>query len=199
MSLEEGTGTLLIQNPEKSDNGIYRCAAYNDLGTALSDKIDLLNETSIEFIREEPGEIAFKAELGKPFYFSCPKVVGYPQPELIWMKSRIKEEGIEMTPIEDDHITVDEKGGLWISHVKEDDDTFKNKFEYACLAASELHPQDISLAKSVSLQVVDPPEGRYNLEEEYINAEPFFMHTSSEELRFKSNERNRIHCIVGGE
>ncbi|RXG52327.1 Neuroglian [Armadillidium vulgare] len=199
MTLEIGTGTLLITNPGIKDNGKYQCFAYNELGVAASEEILLSNNTMIDFIREEPGNVNFTAEIGRPFRFACPKVVGHPKPELTWMKARDKDGGVEMEYINNERMVIDEAGTLWISHVTGEDDSEANGFKYVCLAQSDLFPQDISLAKTIRLKTIKPEDGRINIENENINIESFLMHSSSKEVTFKSNQENRLWCIFGGE
>lgn len=107
--------------------------------------------------------------------------------------------GVEMEYVDNERMTVDDKGTLWITHVLEEDDTEKNNFEYVCLASSELHPFDISLAKTVKLITVPPADGQHNANNDLVNVESFAMYTSSEVVTFKTGTNNSLWCIYGGE
>ncbi|XP_053627281.1 hemicentin-2 isoform X3 [Cherax quadricarinatus] len=200
-SLEEGTGNLLISDPTMDDNGLYQCFAYNNLGTAVADPVYLLNTSRIEFSndKDESDTYNVKAELGRPFKLSCPKVFGYPKPTLSWVKANQLETQIEIEFVNDERIISDPEGNLWFTHITEADDTRKNNFQFICLASTTFEPNDFSMASIIELSVVDPADGNLNLNEEQLNVESFPMYTSNDTVKFIALQENTLWCIFGGE
>ena len=41
IAIQPGSGTLIFARPIERDEAYYQCLAYNVVGTALSDKVDL--------------------------------------------------------------------------------------------------------------------------------------------------------------
>nr|XP_045619391.1 hemicentin-2-like isoform X1 [Procambarus clarkii] len=201
ISMEEGTGNLLISDPTMDDNGLYQCFAYNDLGTAVSNPIYLLNITRIEFAndKDESDTYNVEAELGRPFKLSCPEAYGYPTPSLSWVKAIQHETQIELVFLSDDRIIAGPNGSLWFTHVTQADDTRLNNFQYICLANTSFAPYDYSMASVIELTVKDPADGAHNLQEEALNVESFPMYTSPATVQFIAGRENKLYCIYGGE
>ena len=115
------------------------------------------------------------------------------------MRAKSVPQGIEAEYIKSKRMVVDDEGTLWISHVTQEDDTESSGFKYLCIASSELHPQDLSLAKTISIKIIPPLDGSLNLQNDAINVESFLMHASPSEVSFKSGRESQLWCIFGGE
>ncbi|XP_063851932.1 neuroglian-like isoform X3 [Scylla paramamosain] len=201
LSLEEDTGSLVISQPGMEDNGMYQCFAYNDLGTAASDPIYLLNVSSIYFSNDDEPSDTYNlvAELGRPYKLSCPKAFAFPEPALTWVRAIDHPENIELEFVKDERVVTDPNGDLWFTHVTHEDDTAEQGFEFMCLANTPFRPYDYSIASIVHIKVKDPEDGTHNLKEDMVNVESFPMFTSAEEVTFKAGEENTLWCIYGGE
>ncbi|KAK7071202.1 hypothetical protein SK128_003822 [Halocaridina rubra] len=201
MELEPGTGNLLISDPTLEDNGLYQCFAYNELGTATSDPVYLINSTSIRFTNTEANKDKYdvEAELGRPFKLSCPNVTSYPEPSLSWVKAITHESQIELKFVNDERVVADPYGNLWFTHVTSEDATTDSNFKYMCLASTEFEPTDYSIGSIIELNVVPPKDGEHNGELETLNVESFEMYTSPSNTTFMALEENTLWCIFGGE
>jgi len=200
-SLEDGTGNLLITDATKDDNGMYQCFAFNELGTASSDPVYLVNITRIRFSNDaDPSDTYhLEAELGRPYKLSCPSATGHPPPKLDWVKAIQHVDTMELEFVKEERVVADPEGNLWFTHITEDDDTEKNKFQYVCMASTPFEPYDFSIASIIELSVHDPADGAYNLKEESLNVESFPMFTSGEEAIITAGKESLLWCIYGGE
>ncbi|KAK4304127.1 hypothetical protein Pmani_023922 [Petrolisthes manimaculis] len=201
LSLEDNTGNLLITDPTLKDNGMYQCFAFNDLGTASSDPVYLINVTRIQFSNDDDPSDTYhlEAELGRPYKMSCPQATGYPTPELSWVKAIQHVDKMELEFVKEERVVADPEGSLWFTHITYDDDTKKNGFEYICMASTPFEPYDFSIASIIHLSVVDPADGAHNLREESLNVESFPMFTSGERVTIRAGGESLLWCIYGGE
>ncbi|XP_069810187.1 peroxidasin homolog isoform X1 [Dendropsophus ebraccatus] len=131
-------GTLMIQNTQESDKGIYQCAAKNIAGE----------------VRTQEAILRYSGSRSKPFFIIQPQntevlvgssvtlecsVSGDPQPRITWTT----DTGDPVST--NDHFTITSSGGLYIQNV-----TFSEQGLYQCHASNS--EGSIQAAASIIVQ-----------------------------------------------
>ncbi|TSM36162.1 Neural cell adhesion molecule L1-like protein [Bagarius yarrelli] len=121
----EDSGTFIIPNNGNLTEyqGIYRCYAYNKLGTAMSEEIEFIIPNVPKFPKEKISPI--KVEEGQPFVLECNPPKGIPPLEIYWMTISMKQ--IE----QDERVTVGLNGNLYFSNAIQTD----SRRDYCCFAS----------------------------------------------------------------
>uniref|UniRef100_A0A9L0TF86 Lactoperoxidase n=2 Tax=Equus TaxID=9789 RepID=A0A9L0TF86_HORSE len=119
-------GTLMIQNTQETDQGIYQCMAKNVAGEVKTQEVTLRYFGS-------PARPAFVIQpqntevlVGESVTLEC-SATGHPVPRITWTKG-------DQTPVpEDPRVRVTPSGGLYIQNVAQEDSG-----EYACTASNSI-------------------------------------------------------------
>ncbi|EMP34418.1 Neural cell adhesion molecule L1-like protein [Chelonia mydas] len=119
------SGTFVIQNQGiiADFQGKYRCYASNELGTAMSEEIEIIVPSVPKFPKEkiEPIEV----EYGDAVVLHCNPPRGIPPLHIYWMN-------IDLQHIpQDERVSMSLKGDLYIANVEEND----SRSDYCCFAA----------------------------------------------------------------
>uniref|UniRef100_A0A8C0FZE5 Neural cell adhesion molecule L1-like protein n=1 Tax=Chelonoidis abingdonii TaxID=106734 RepID=A0A8C0FZE5_CHEAB len=121
----ENSGTFVIQNQGiiADFQGKYRCYASNELGTAMSEEIEIIVPSVPKFPKEniEPIEV----EYGDAVVLHCNPPRGIPPLHIYWMN-------IDLQHIpQDERVSMSLKGDLYFANVEEND----SRSDYCCFAA----------------------------------------------------------------
>ncbi|KAM9132947.1 neural cell adhesion molecule L1-like protein isoform 2-T2 [Pangshura tecta] len=119
------SGTFVIQNQGiiADFQGKYRCYASNELGTAMSEAIEIIVPSVPKFPKEkiEPIEV----EYGDAVVLHCNPPRGIPPLHIYWMN-------IDLQHIpQDERVSMSLKGDLYFANVEEND----SRSDYCCFAA----------------------------------------------------------------
>nr|XP_048713056.1 neural cell adhesion molecule L1-like protein isoform X3 [Caretta caretta] len=119
------SGTFVIQNQGiiADFQGKYRCYASNELGTAMSEEIEIIVPSVPKFPKEkiEPIEV----EYGDAVVLHCNPPRGIPPLHIYWMN-------IDLQHIpQDERVSMSLKGDLYFANVEEND----SRSDYCCFAA----------------------------------------------------------------
>ncbi|XP_038265991.1 neural cell adhesion molecule L1-like protein isoform X6 [Dermochelys coriacea] len=119
------SGTFVIQNQGMIADfqGKYRCYASNELGTAMSEEIEIIVPSVPKFPKEkiEPIEV----EYGDAVVLHCNPPRGIPPLHIYWMN-------IDLQHIpQDERVSMSLKGDLYFANVEEND----SRSDYCCFAA----------------------------------------------------------------
>uniref|UniRef100_A0A8C4YHL2 Cell adhesion molecule L1 like n=1 Tax=Gopherus evgoodei TaxID=1825980 RepID=A0A8C4YHL2_9SAUR len=121
----ENSGTFVIQNQGiiADFQGKYRCYASNELGTAMSEEIEIIVPSVPKFPKEniEPIEV----EYGDAVVLHCNPPRGIPPLHIYWMN-------IDLQHIpQDERVSMSLQGDLYFANVEEND----SRSDYCCFAA----------------------------------------------------------------
>ncbi|KYO32917.1 peroxidasin-like protein isoform B [Alligator mississippiensis] len=119
-------GTLMIENTQETDQGIYQCMAKNVAGEVKTQEVTLRYFGSPArpsfVIHPQNTEVL----VGESVTLEC-SATGHPQPQITWTKG-------DRTPLPNDpRITITPSGGLYIQNVNQEDSG-----EYTCFATNSI-------------------------------------------------------------
>ncbi|CAJ0968165.1 unnamed protein product [Ranitomeya imitator] len=117
-------GTLMIQNPQETDQGIYQCMAKNVAGEVKTPEVTLRyfgTPARPSFVIQPQNT---EVLVGEGVTLEC-SATGQPQPRITWTRG-------DRSPIPTDpRITITPSGGLYIQEVNQED-----AGEYTCFATN---------------------------------------------------------------
>ncbi|XP_053236757.1 peroxidasin homolog isoform X1 [Podarcis raffonei] len=142
-------GTLMIQNTQETDQGIYQCMAKNVAGEVKTQEVTLRYFGSPArpsfVIHPQNTEVL----VGESVTLEC-SATGHPQPRITWTKG-------DRTPLPGDpRITITPSGGLYIQNVEQEDGG-----EYACFATNSIdsiHATAFIIVQAVPQFTVTPQD-----------------------------------------
>ncbi|ELT99433.1 hypothetical protein CAPTEDRAFT_120325, partial [Capitella teleta] len=127
-----GTGSIIINKPQPSDEGIYQCFATNTFGTALSTKT-LLKMAVLNPFKVKDASI-HRPQVGKALQLRCTPPYSYPAGSVYWGTNR---PGSRLTPIAtNDRIGLDYDGNFYLANVRMED--FAAAATYSCLVKNSV-------------------------------------------------------------
>ncbi|KAK3557195.1 hypothetical protein QTP70_024676 [Hemibagrus guttatus] len=137
----EDSGTFIIPNNGNLTEyqGMYRCYAYNKLGTAMSEEIEFIIPNVPKFPKEKIDPI--EVEEGQPFILECKPPKGIPPLEIYWMTISMKQ--IE----QDDRVTMGLNGNLYFSNAIQTD----SRRDYCCYAS---FPRIRTIVQKTAMSVI---------------------------------------------
>ncbi|XP_040262072.1 neural cell adhesion molecule L1 [Bufo bufo] len=121
----KNSGSLTITNFNgnmKEFQGMYRCFASNELGTAVSNEVHVITEAMPKWQKETIRPV--EAEEGDSVELPCNPPKSAVPPRIFWMNSTLSH------IIQDDRVTMGMNGKLYFSNVKSTD----NHPDYICHA-----------------------------------------------------------------
>lgn len=146
IATQPGVGTLIFANPLKRDEAQYQCFAENQVGTAITVKINLRQAYLEPFITT--STINHRPRLGASLTLRCIPPKSFPKADVFWATIVA---GQTFTPIDlTDRLTMDPEGNLHIVHVMTEDR--RNLQKYACIA----HNTVMRLTQQGAYATVDP-------------------------------------------
>ena len=108
--MSEGTGTLLITELEKDDEGMYQCRAINKYGISLSKKLQLIKATIGIFPeKDKQSPKRYRVIPADSLKVTCNPPESDPPGKLKWMRY-YKDETDSKTVNLDDRISIDDNG-----------------------------------------------------------------------------------------
>ncbi|XP_066468473.1 peroxidasin homolog isoform X2 [Tiliqua scincoides] len=142
-------GTLMIQNTQETDQGIYQCMAKNVAGEVKTQEVTLRYFGSPArpsfVIHPQNTEVL----VGESVTLEC-SATGHPQPRITWTKG-------DRTPLPNDpRITITPSGGLYIQNVDQGDSG-----EYTCFATNSIdsiHATAFIIVQAVPQFTVTPQD-----------------------------------------
>ncbi|XP_015262527.1 PREDICTED: peroxidasin homolog [Gekko japonicus] len=142
-------GTLMIQNTQETDQGIYQCMAKNVAGEVKTQEVTLRYFGSPArpsfVIHPQNTEVL----VGESVTLEC-SAAGHPQPRITWTKG-------DRTPLPNDpRITITTSGGLYIQNVVQEDGG-----EYTCFATNSIdniHATAFIIVQAVPQFTVTPQD-----------------------------------------
>ncbi|XP_012884323.1 PREDICTED: peroxidasin homolog [Dipodomys ordii] len=140
-------GTLMIENAQEADQGIYQCMAKNVAGEAKTQQVTLRYSGS-------PARLAFVIQpqntevlVGESVTLEC-SATGHPQPQITWTR------GDRSALPADPRVNITSSGGLYIQKVAQDDSG-----EYTCFAsngAESIHATALIIVQALPRFTVTP-------------------------------------------
>uniref|UniRef100_A0A3Q2D1W7 Neural cell adhesion molecule L1 n=1 Tax=Cyprinodon variegatus TaxID=28743 RepID=A0A3Q2D1W7_CYPVA len=103
--------------------GKYRCFAFNKLGAAMTEEIEILVSTIPKFPKETLDTIVIKE--GEPFSLTCNPPEGVGPRQIYWMTAGLKH--VE----QDERVSMGTNGNLYFSYALQND----SRNDYSCFAA----------------------------------------------------------------
>uniref|UniRef100_A0A674DAW3 L1 cell adhesion molecule, paralog a n=1 Tax=Salmo trutta TaxID=8032 RepID=A0A674DAW3_SALTR len=184
LSMSLGSGTFMTtgagSEPMSQYQGKYSCYADNELGTAVSNEVQLITE-NIPALQKEK-KVKKKVEEGESVVLKCNPPFSTVPPVIHWMDKRLRH--IELN----DRVTQGRDGNLYFSHVTADD----NRNDYTC-NAQYLSARTILSKEPISLTVTTSNSVVRNRRPQMMR--PSGAHSTYHTLRGQSLE---LECIVQG-
>lgn len=177
-------GTLEVNTPYDTDEGIYQCFAENSHGTSVSNAVHLRKSELNSFPDEEPKEV-FVME-GEPLSLTCKPPMGYPKPTIFWI---IQSNTGALHSINSSRITVDPEGGLHFTNVTMADAS--DDAQYACSATS-MFRNEYKLGNKIMLKVVAADNSAKN------EVPPTKLYVSPPNIVALRDQKLELSCIFGG-
>ncbi|ERE68516.1 putative peroxidasin like protein [Cricetulus griseus] len=119
-------GTLMIQNTQEADEGVYQCMAKNVAGEAKTHEVTLryLGSPARPTFVIQPQNT--EVLVGESVTLEC-SATGHPLPQITWTRG-------DRTPLPTDpRVTITPSGGLYIQNVEQSDSG-----EYTCFASNSV-------------------------------------------------------------
>ncbi|XP_038863351.1 neural cell adhesion molecule L1-like protein [Salvelinus namaycush] len=121
---ERNNGSFVIHSGRLAQfQGKYQCYASNNLGTAVSEEIELIVPSTPKFPKEKIDPIVVKE--GQPVILECNPPQGIPPRKIYWMTIGLQH--IE----QDERVSMGHDGNLYFSNALEKD----SRRDYCCFAA----------------------------------------------------------------
>ena len=132
IAIQPGVGTLIFARPLERDEAIYQCFAQNQVGIALTVKIDLRMAILEAFPAASTSYIY--PILGHDATLRCIPPRSYPPADIFWATIA---DGEGLIPIDlDDRVTMDPEGNLHFVNVISSD--YQNGRKYACIVQNKV-------------------------------------------------------------
>ncbi|XP_044856555.1 neural cell adhesion molecule L1, partial [Mauremys mutica] len=137
----EGSGTLYVNNSNVGRHqGVYRCYASNDLGTAMGPEIRVIAESTPQWPKEKVSPL--EVEEGESVILPCNPPASAVPPKIYWLNSRI------VHIAQDERVAMGQDGYLYFANVRRSD----SHPDYIC-HAHYLGPRTIIQKEPIELRV----------------------------------------------
>uniref|UniRef100_A0A8C8IKA2 Neural cell adhesion molecule L1-like protein n=1 Tax=Oncorhynchus tshawytscha TaxID=74940 RepID=A0A8C8IKA2_ONCTS len=173
---ERNNGSFVIHSERLAQfQGMYQCYASNNLGTAVSEEIELIVPSTPKFPKEKIAPIVVKE--GQPVILECNPPQGIPPRKIYWMTIGLQH--IE----QDERVSMGHDGNLYISNALEKD----SRRDYCCFAA-------FSVIRTIVRKTA------MSLSATQINRRPSLLVPSGvqSEVRLLKGEELVLECIAEG-
>ncbi|KAH9364501.1 hypothetical protein HPB48_018691 [Haemaphysalis longicornis] len=185
ISRQPGRGTLVFTAPVDGDEGVYQCHASNELGTSLSNVVQLRKAHLANFPEEDRKDVYAKE--GEPLSLHCDPPSGYPHPNVTWL---VQTHDGATRRINSSHITADPVGGLHFSRAELGDAI--DGGVYACSVISAFLNEH-RIGNKIRLHVAPM------LNAETLHVAPVMQYLSPENIVALQGTELELYCIYGGE
>uniref|UniRef100_A0A452HLB7 Uncharacterized protein n=1 Tax=Gopherus agassizii TaxID=38772 RepID=A0A452HLB7_9SAUR len=141
VTVVEGSGTLYVNNSNAGRHqGVYRCYASNDLGTAMGPEIRVIAESTPQWPKEKV--LPLEVEEGESVILPCNPPASAMPPKIYWLNSRI------VHIAQDERVSMGQDGYLYFANVRRSD----SHPDYIC-HAHYLGPRTIIQKEPIELRV----------------------------------------------
>ncbi|XP_050784099.1 LOW QUALITY PROTEIN: neural cell adhesion molecule L1 [Gopherus flavomarginatus] len=141
VTVVEGSGTLYMNNINTGRHqGVYRCYASNDLGTAMGPEIRVISESTPQWPKEKVSPL--EVEEGESVILPCNPPASAVPPKIYWLNSRI------VHIAQDERVSMGQDGYLYFANVRRSD----SHPDYIC-HAHYLGPRTIIQKEPIELRV----------------------------------------------
>ncbi|XP_077544625.1 neuroglian-like [Haemaphysalis longicornis] len=185
ISRQPGRGTLVFTAPVDGDEGVYQCHASNELGTSLSNVVQLRKAHLANFPEEDRKDVYVKE--GEPLSLHCDPPSGYPHPNVTWL---VQTHDGAARRINSSRITADPVGGLHFSRAELGDAI--DDGVYACSFISPFL-NEYKIGNQIWLHVAPM------LNAETLHVAPVMQYLSPENIVALQGAQLVLYCIYGGE
>uniref|UniRef100_A0A8C7QQH1 Neural cell adhesion molecule L1-like protein n=1 Tax=Oncorhynchus mykiss TaxID=8022 RepID=A0A8C7QQH1_ONCMY len=179
---ERNNGSFVIHSGRLAQfQGMYQCYASNNLGTAVSEEIELIVPSTPKFPKEKIAPIVVKE--GQPVILECNPPQGIPPRKIYWMTIGLQH--IE----QDERVSMGHDGNLYISNALEKD----SRRDYCCFAAFSVIR---TIVRKTAMSVVAKRNDAYAIPER----RPSLLVPSGvqSEVRLLKGEELVLECIAEG-
>ncbi|CAL8337068.1 unnamed protein product [Merluccius merluccius] len=185
---EDHSGTFVIpKNGNLSEyQGIYRCFASNNLGTAISEDMDFIVPIVPKFPKEKMDPI--EVEEGQALILECNPPKGIPPLQIYWMTINLQH--IE----QDERVSMGLNGDLYFAHAEEKD----SRRDYCCFAS---FPRIRTIVQKTAMSVVvKTSEFERHKSNAILERKPSFLTPPDDrsEKRLVRGEDLALECIAEG-
>ncbi|XP_013381922.1 neuroglian-like [Lingula anatina] len=179
---ERGLGTLTFSDPVSEDQGVYQCRAINEYGTALTQKVTLLEAVMDPF----PGNPVVtpkqvRPTVGQSLKLPCDSPRSIPASDVVWniRKDRVPESS---------RVTMDYEGNLYFANIIPDD--AQNGKSYICAVTNNFIRTTVQGGDSQIEPQGTIAQARRN--------SPVLLYSSPTTIIKMRGETLRMKCIFGG-
>ncbi|KAL5013978.1 hypothetical protein ScPMuIL_008248 [Solemya velum] len=123
-------GTIVINDPEDKDEGIYQCFAENDYGISVTININFRQAKLASF--PVLNDQTYRPQLGAHLTLNCVPPTSYPTADVYWVYQN--PTGAFMPINYDKRVTMDQEHRLRITNVVSDDSKINGDLAYVCIA-----------------------------------------------------------------
>ncbi|XP_063371457.1 hemolin-like [Cydia amplana] len=150
IKMRAGEGTLIFNNPNDSDEGVYRCLATSTEGVAGSRPISV-KKTFVDIPKYTLQK--HTPEEGKPFKMECSVTKAYPKPVIEWFRQG--KDG-KFLDIMEKRLLESPEGDLYFTNVTKED--VSKDVKYVCLVATQAADDKLVAAEHI-IEDVTPAKG----------------------------------------
>lgn len=175
-------GTLVFNNPEPKDEGIFQCFADNGYGVSVTVKVSL-REAILKKFNYEPKR-THRVQAGKDLTLPCTPPQSIPTADVYWVykSPNGRWEAVNFNK----RITMDLEGRLRFTNTRKEDEAAGRT--YCCMASNYLM-RDNAIGPEHQVQVIGVTEYKSPAHE---------MWTSPSDQFFLRGETLRLKCIFAG-
>ncbi|GFO23267.1 neural cell adhesion molecule l1 [Plakobranchus ocellatus] len=198
MIIKPGVGTLVLSKSQVEDAGYYQCSVTNACGTALSLITKLIHAKTDPFPQAEKAT-EIRRIIGAYAKLTCNPPFSMPKAQVSWilqdskveinMDDPVMRKSSSNPVVEDERITMDYEGNLYITHVKKEDE--QGGRSYVC-QAENLFTRSLNKGEDKLLKI----QGDESTEP-IVRGVQLLWH-SDEETTVLEGRSARMKCIFSG-
>ncbi|XP_048003481.1 hemolin-like [Leguminivora glycinivorella] len=182
ITIRANEGTIIFNNPQDSDEGVYQCQATSPEGVATSRPIHV-KKTFVEIPKFTLQK--HTPEEGKPFKMECSVTKAYPKPVIEWYRQGKDGKYVD---IMEKRLLESPEGDLYFTNVTKED--VSKDVKYVCLVATQAADDKLVAAEHI-IEDLTPAKGPKSGE-----LTPLYL---SKDLTVKTGDiAVMMYCIYGG-